>query len=188
MRDYLIYNSTRAWEKYHAQKLLGWPYSGSAALMLDDGICGEHNKRHEPGASFAPYWTALELIKEGKEQSLRLPLEEILSRCKKVFNDKKEDELFYKHKPDSYNGCILEWRTFMPCDERYNDSDTSTQCCTLPFALTNEQKMELREKIFIEFHDKYCDGRQTGQWFTTWIRIFSTPNKTFIYHRLGCDC
>lgn len=194
MRDVYKYNSTKSWEKYYAEKAKGFPYSKTAAFQLNSGICWdgrcENDKLREPSAAFLPYWTGIELIKEGKEDALKLTIPELLAKCKKDYEERVERAKKWENKPSCYNGYPLIWRMFRPLakDDADNSCDITTQICELPFRATKEQKSELREMLWEHFHDPYCDGRQTGTWFTSSIGVYTTKDKTVICHIRHCDC
>ena len=190
MRSVYKYNSTIAWKKYHDEKAKGFPYSGQAAFYLNDG-CHERprqNKRDEAGFCFALYWIALELIHEGKGDSLNLTLEEILAKCKKNYKDELKRLEEFKREPDTYKGYELNWETYKPDNECYNSFDCWTGKCELPVKLSDEECKELHDGLWEHFHDPICDGRDcTGAWFTTSIRFFRAPQKTIILHEKQCD-
>lgn len=187
MRDLYKYNSTAAWEKYHVEKKKGFPYSKSAAFQLNSGItCGgqcEHDKLREPSAAFLPYWMGIELIHEGKADSLKMTIPELLAKCKKDFKERTEREEYWRSKPDTYNGYPLNWRMYRPFahDDSDNSYDRITEICELPFKASKEQKEELKQMLWVHFHDPYCDGRDcTGVWFTGYIGVYTTTDKTVI--------
>ncbi len=189
MRDF---RSKKAWSEYRAEKAKGFPYSGSAVLKLNDGYGSFRSMmdNYTSGASaFFPYWAALELIKEGNEDALKKSLSEILEKCKQ---NRASDIEYYKNfqrSYDTYKGYTLKWETFMPREECYNSFDVTTEKCVLPFKATEEDKKALYELIYTPFRDPYCDGRDcTGAWFTRWLNIYTAGDKTFIYHKMDCDC
>lgn len=185
--------SRKAWAEFRAEKAKGFPYSGTAALKLNEGYRGGKNMmdNQTSGASaFFPYWAALELIKEGKKDELKKDISEILEKCKK--NRANDIEYYKNFEPyyDKYYGYPLKWDYFRPYDERFNDPGygNETLICTLPFKATEEDKKQLRELIWVNFHDPYCDGRDcTGAKWTTSLRIYTTAEKTVILHELATD-
>ena len=191
MRSAYKYNSIPAWQKYHDEKAKGFPYSGQAAFYLNDG-CLERprrNKRDEAGFNFAPYWIALELIHEGKGDSLNISVEEILEKCKKNYKDEIERYEMFRNKPDTYKGHEIEFTTYKGDDEDYNSFDRWTGRCEIPVKLSDEECKELREGMWEHYRDPYYDGRDcTGTWFTTSIKFYRAPHKTIIMHEKHCDC
>ena len=190
MRDY---TSRKAWSEYRAEKKKGFPYSGTAAMKLNDGYKGSKDMRDRQtsGASaFFPYWAALELIKEGEKDVLKKDISEILETCKK--NRANDIEYYKNFEPcyDRYHGYPIKWEYFRPYDERFNEPGygTETEICTLPFRATKAEKEELKESLWIHFRNPYCDGRDcTGARFTNSISIYTTAEKTVILRENGYD-
>ena len=167
MRDF---RSKAAWSEYRAEKKKGFPYSGTAALKLNDGYRGGKNMLDNPAAwAFGPYWIALELNKEGKNGQIKEPVAEILDSCKKNYDKAVKRKQMFEPTPDTYKGYSLKWECFRPFDERFNDPGygQETQICTLPFRATKSDKEALKEMIYTPFVDPYCDGRDcTGAMYT----------------------
>lgn len=183
MRDY---RDKQAWRAYLAEKAKGYPYSGSAAFKLEDW---RGKLIDSPSFAFVPYWLALELVSEGKKDALKVPIDELLAKCKKSYMESVIYNKKFKLKPDTYKGHPLNWEIYRPTDEYNNSCDSFTEKCVIPEKLNEEEKKELYEQIYERFYDPYCDGRDcTGVWFTGWIKILTTTEKTFIYHHKVCDC
>ena len=190
MRDIYKYSSTRSWKEYYAEKATGFPYSGSAALRLNDGCLGRprNSKFDVPGANFFPYWTALELIHEGKANSLNMTLPEVLAACKKNYQKEVEREKAWAVKPETYGGYPLNWELFRPYDQDFNDFDRVTAKCVIPIRLSDEEVKGLKEDLYEPFVDPYCDGRDcTGAWFTGYIKVLRCADRTYIIHCKHCD-
>ncbi len=190
MRDLYKYNSTKAWKEYYAEKAKGFPYSGSAAFKLNDG-CREYprnSKLDEPGSSFIPYWIALELIHEGKKDSLNVTLDELLEKCKQNYDIEVKRLERFKDRAEKYKNHPLNWKLFRPYDTDYNDFDTATFKCEIPERLSDEECKDLKEELWEYFYNPHDDGRDcSGVWFTSWIKVLRCSNKTVIYHRKSCD-
>ncbi|AOZ97925.1 hypothetical protein [Butyrivibrio hungatei] len=185
MRDF---RNKYAWSLYRAELNKGYPYDGTAAFRLDNGYGSGRKMIDEPAREFLPYWAALELKKEGRLNSKKTVIE-ILDECKKRYNAEVAYREEWKSEPDTYKGYELKWEHFMPYDDDYNAFDHETLRCVLPFRATEEDKKALRELIYIPFRDPYCDGRDcTGARFTGSLRIYTTQEKTFIYHIIEVDC
>lgn len=182
MRDY---RDKRAWRAFVLEKRKGYPYSGTAAFKLEDW---RGKKIDSPSFAFTPYWLGLELIAEGKGDALTIPIDELLEKCKEnykksvIYNEK------FKFEPDTFKGYPLVWEKYRPRDEYSNSFDSFTEKCVIPEKLNDKEKKELYEQIYEAFYDPYCDGRCTGVWFTGWIKILTTTEKTFVYHHKVCDC
>ncbi len=190
MRDIYKYNHIPSWKAYYAEKAKGFPYSGTAALKLNDGCThpSRNDKALEPGAQFAPYWTALELIHEGRRDALKLTVEEILAKCRKNY----ETELGYYRRPEShhetYKGHPLIWEMYRPYKEEFNWIDIKTLRCVVPVKLTDEECEEIREGLWQHWYNPYDDGRDcTGVWFTSSISFYRCTDRTIIQHTLHKD-
>ena len=191
MRDLYKYSSTKAWKEYYAEKAKGFPYSGSAAMKLNDGCIGRprESKLDEPGACFVPYWLALELIHEGKGDSLNMAVEDILAKCKKNYKTEVEREKQWTPRPETYGGYPLNWVLFRPLDQDYNDYDRVTLKTEIPIRISKEEANELEKALFEPFYNPYDDGRDcSGVWFSTSVRAYRCANKTIIFHTKHCDC
>lgn len=177
-------DSTKAWKDYYDEKKKGFPYSATAAFKLQGY---SYKMMDHPTIMFLPYWTALELIKEG--QPLQKPLSDILAKCKNSYQKEKERQESFKCRPDTFNGYELKWEPYRLYDESYNSYDGYTEICRLPFRATEEEKKELEEDIWIHFRDPYGDGRDcTGAPFTNYIQIMTTSKpETIIVHSVGYD-
>ena len=188
MRDF---RSATAWAEYRAEKKKGYPYNGLAALKLNDGYRGGKDMLDNPAIwAFGPYWIALELTKDGKGEQVKKPINEILHTCQMNHMAAVREKEMFKHEPDTYKGCPLDWKCFRPFDEEFNDPGYGheTQICTLPFRATESDKKALKELIYTPFVDPYCDGRDcTGAMFTNGIDIYTTSEKTVILHRISYD-
>ncbi len=180
----------RKWLAYHNAKMQGWPYSGTAAFQLDDPVYGRKIS-DKPSFMMFPYWAALEMAKEG--DPLKKSIADILNHCKEKMAAETQRLAQFTSKPEMFrrddgSEYPLEWEYYRPYDEDYNSYDQFTQRCILPFKVTEEEKAELREGLWVHFRDPYCDGRDcTGAPFTSWIQIYTTAEKTFIYHKISLD-
>ncbi len=184
------FRSRTAWAEYRAEKQKGFPYSGTACYKLDDGYGGAKMTERAGVNAFFPYWAALELIKEGQGDSLNISIPELLVKCKENYAHDKEYRKQFMPKNDTYKGYPLNWECFRPYDMRYNDPGygIETKICTFPFRANKEEKKELYDLIYTPFVDPICDGRDcTGAKFTGSIRIYTTAEKTVIFHLIHTD-
>lgn len=190
MRDCYKYSHIPSWKEYYAEKAKGFPYSGAAAFKLTDGCLGRprNSKMDEPGSYFMPYWIALELIHEGKIDSVKANVEEILAKCKENYKREANRLKDMKCRPDYYKGYPLEWEMYQPYKEEFNSYDCVTFRCVIPVKLTDEECEEIREDLWEHWYNPYNDGRDcTGVWFTSSISFYRCEGKTIIHHTKHCD-
>lgn len=179
MRDYI---SKEGWLAYRTEMLKGFPYCGSAAFKLED--CSSplvgRKLQFEPSSAFLTYWIALELQKEGT-LDCKSSISEILEMCKDLYEEKKANSKNCGSEEAAYKGYKLEWKSY-----RLLDSDTdATWRCVLPFRATEDDKKALRKLIYIpyEFNDNGFGGPAYP--YTDSLKIYTTTEKTFIYHSIS---
>lgn len=153
---------------------------GTAALKLRD-------YHHNPiiGAEcFLPYWIKLEMKQAGYE----ITTEELQSSLRKA---KQTYASYPTRKTDfsyPYNDAGLSWSLYRPHDQQFNDFDCVTFKAIIDHKLTQEEEKELREILYVEFHDPYCDGRDcTGAPFTGYLQFLRCSDRTIVLHHVNFD-
>lgn len=159
--------------------------SATAALTLHDYYNGGPALTAE---IFFSYWAKLEM----KQKGLKVRDIDIITALENAKAGLKNRHHYIHHNntKNSYpfDNAGLDFRLYRPDKEEWCSYDMTTWKAIVDRRLTKKEQKELEDKLWIKFHDPYCDGRDcTGAPFTSWIRFFTCDDRTIILHRIDYD-
>ncbi len=176
-----VYDFTgSSYRKYAVTKRQRGMESKMAALSLS----GYQNIRLENALTFLPYFVALQEKMEGNPKATDEMIAERLNKAKKQLRPVP----VINHHVYPYENAGLDFKMYRPYDPDDNGYDCVTYKAVIDHRITDQEKRELEDELWIHFYDPYCDGRDcTGAPFTSWIRFFCCTDRTIVIHRISYD-
>ncbi|MBQ7430236.1 hypothetical protein [Butyrivibrio sp.] len=140
-------------------------------------------QRLENALTFMPYFVALEGARDGNKKCTKELIAERLEKAKKNIRKSEDHKFIYPYEDGG-----LKWEMYRPYDENYCSYDNITYKAIVDHKLTQEEEKELREALYVEFHDPYCDGRDcTGAPFTGYLQFLRCSDRTIVLHHVNFD-